>query len=310
MRAPACTAAAFVLAVASATPAHTAAQEGDRPVFDAHVHLSEFTGGGRWIESQAAADSIKAVFTRAGVRGGVGIASTFDITRWDLPDGMIRAIGFPCPGGHVPNGGPPCFGDAREFPDLAELRSHLASGAVQALGEIYTQYYGISPDDSRMDPYYALAEEFDVPVMIHMWHWNQPGGPPCCPDYRISGGDPLDLEKVLTRFPRLRIVVMHAAAPFGRELTILMLRYPNVYADVSGLLLMMGMPPLRELAEGYLAELAPMHSRLLFGSDNAYMIERALASLDQVAAFTEDQKNDILFDNAARFFRITDGRSR
>lgn len=279
------------------------AQVSQPPVFDAHVHLAEFTGGGNWIESQRAADSIAVVLEHAGVRGSIGIASTFDIVDWRLPPGMIRGLAFPCPGGRVPNDGPVCFGGAGDFPDLAQLRSHVESGAIQVLGEIYTQYYGIPPHDSLMTPYYALAEEFDIPVLIHMWHWN-PGGFQCCPNYRIANGNPLDIEKVLIRFPRLRIVVQHAAPPFGRELTLLMLRYPNVYADVSGLLFMMGMGPLKTLAESYFAELAPMHSRLLFGSDNPHMLQNALEFLDQVSAFNEEQKRDILYNNAASLFRL------
>jgi hypothetical protein len=117
--------------------------------------------------------------------------------------------------------------------------------------------------------------------LIHMWRWD-PEGPPGCPDFRIANGNPLDLEKILIRFPRLRIVVQQAAAPFGRELVLLMLRYPNVYADISGLLFVMGVGPLKPLPESYFAELAPMHSRLLFGSDNPYMVQNAIALLNQV----------------------------
>jgi predicted TIM-barrel fold metal-dependent hydrolase len=65
-----------------------------------------------------------------------------------------------------------------------------------------------------------------------------------------------------------------------------------------------GMGPLKTLAESYFAELAPMHSRLLFGSDNPYMLRNALEFLDQVSAFSEEQKRDILYNNAAQLFRL------
>jgi hypothetical protein len=286
------------------------AQVAKPSVFDAHVHLAEFTEAGNWIESQRAADSIATLLDGAGVRGGVASASTFDIVDWRLAPGLIRGIAFPCPGGRVPNGGPTCFGGAGDFPDLAQLRTHVQAGAIGALGEIYTQYYGIALDDPRMDPYYALAQEFDLPVLIHMWNWHRGEDLACCPDHRIAAGNPLAVEKVLTRYPRLRVVVQHAAAPFSRELIVLMLRYPNVHADVSGLVQMLTVPPLRPLAEQYLTELVPVHSRLLFGSDNPYMIERIIDSFNQLTIFSEQQKRDVLYNNAARFFRLETSSSQ
>jgi predicted TIM-barrel fold metal-dependent hydrolase len=47
-----------------------------------------------------------------------------------------------------------------------------------------------------------------------------------------------------------------------------------------------------------------MHSRLLFGSDNPHMLQNALEFLDQVSAFNEEQKRDILYNNAASLFRL------
>ena len=36
------------------------------------------------------------------------------------------------------------------------------------LGEVSTQYGGTGPDDPKLGPSYALAEELDIPVAIHM----------------------------------------------------------------------------------------------------------------------------------------------
>jgi predicted TIM-barrel fold metal-dependent hydrolase len=36
------------------------------------------------------------------------------------------------------------------------------------MGEIGLQYEGISPSDPSVDAYFALAEELDIPVAIHM----------------------------------------------------------------------------------------------------------------------------------------------
>lgn len=51
---------------------------------------------------------------------------------------------------------------------VASLRAAFASGRYQALAEIAPQYAGLAPNDPKLEPYFALAEEVDVPVGIHM----------------------------------------------------------------------------------------------------------------------------------------------
>src|SRR5262249_22285370 len=44
------------------------------------------------------------------------------------------------------------------------LRALHAGGRLAVLAEVTNQYAGIAPDDQRMEPYWALAEELDLPV--------------------------------------------------------------------------------------------------------------------------------------------------
>ena len=50
---------------------------------------------------------------------------------------------------------------------------------------------------------------------------------------RVAFGDPLKLETVLARHPKLRIVVSGAAWPFGDAMVALMWRYPRVWVDTA-----------------------------------------------------------------------------
>lgn len=36
------------------------------------------------------------------------------------------------------------------------------------IAEVTNQYAGIAPDDARLEPVWALAEELEIPVGIHM----------------------------------------------------------------------------------------------------------------------------------------------
>ena len=51
---------------------------------------------------------------------------------------------------------------------LDELRKDFTTGGFKVMGEIGLQYEGLSPSDPSVDQYFALAEELDIPVAIHM----------------------------------------------------------------------------------------------------------------------------------------------
>ena len=105
-----------------------------------------------------------------------------------------------------------------DHPSPDDLRRYLRAGDFQVLGEIENQYAGIAPDDERMDPYWALAEDLDIPVALHLGE-GYPGAPYLgSPKYRAQLGNPFLLEEVLVRFPKLRIYVMHYGSPMVDEM--------------------------------------------------------------------------------------------
>ena len=96
------------------------------------------------------------------------------------------------------------------------------------MGEIASQFDSIAADDPVLEPIFALAEEFDVPTLIHS---HGTGGP--APQFRIEIGRPTRIEEVLIRHPALRISIEASGFPFLEGTIALMLRYPNVYGDLS-----------------------------------------------------------------------------
>jgi hypothetical protein len=117
-------------------------------------------------------------------------------------------------------------------PDLAALRATLAASRAAGIGPLLAQSDGVAPDDPRLEPYWSLAEELDRPISIALGP-EPPGAP--SPRYRVALGDPLKLESVLTRHPKLRIVVVGAGWPFGDAMAGLMRRYPQVSVDIRPL---------------------------------------------------------------------------
>ncbi len=52
------------------------------------------------------------------------------------------------------------------------------------------QYAGVAADDPKLEPFFALAEEFDIPALIH--HHGTAGR---SEQFRISIGHPEQLEE-------------------------------------------------------------------------------------------------------------------
>jgi predicted TIM-barrel fold metal-dependent hydrolase len=101
------------------------------------------------------------------------------------------------------------------------------------MGELAFQYMGVAPTDSLAEAHFALAEQLDLPVGVHVGP-GPPGAPYLgTPGYRMRLSDPLLLEDVLVRRPTLRLYVMHAGWPMGDNMVALLYAHPQVYVDVG-----------------------------------------------------------------------------
>jgi len=184
---------------------------------------------------------------------------------------------------------------------FSELKLLLETGQIQVLGELAFQYEGIPIDDPSVDPLLALAHELDVPVHVHVEGLG--GGS----DFPIHLGNPLRVGKVLRKYPGLRIYLENAGWPFLEEVTSLMYQYPSVYADLSTIL---HLTP-RSVAYSYMKGLVDngLGKRLMFGSDQMIWPEVIGENIEMIEAaefLTQGQKRDILYNNAARFLRLSD----
>ena len=292
----------FVLAIAGVTLHSASAQDGARPpVIDMHVHSTTTTP----LElARLASLNVRYVFLAALQSDLVRWAATVDPARY------LPALIFPCAGGRAPVTGRPCFATTSEFPDLEWLRSELRAGRVKGFGELEPQFLGMSPEDERLEPYWQLAEEFDLPVGIHLG----PGPPGAAydsspapfksPGFRMAAGDPLLLEGVLLRHKRLRLFIMHAGWPRLDEMVALLYAHPNVYVDVAGL-----QSPAITPRAGYLRYLQGLvdsgfTARIMFGSDFPDQVESGIKTIVDATFLSTEEKAGILCGNAARFLRL------
>lgn len=187
------------------------------------------------------------------------------------------------------------------------LKSLLQNEGMDILGEISNQYGGIAPNDPRMYPYYALAEEMDVPILLHMGSGLL--GTPLFlnPEYQVAHSNPLLLEEVLKKYPKMRISIAHYGEPFIDELIAMMYHYPQLYVDLGGI---QWCYPREYFYQSHLKKLidAGFGKRIMFGSDMIIwpeLIEESIAIINDADFLTYEQKADIFYNNAARFLRLS-----
>lgn len=281
----------------------TAQPESPRPpVIDMHVHSTNTT-------PEEALERMKALNIR--YLFVAGLASDFPAWAAVLkPDQFLPSVSFPCPDGKAAFVDRRCWEGTHDLPDVNWLREELGAGRLKALGELIPQYFGIRPNDERLEPYWELAEEFDIPVAIHLG----PGPPGAAyesspspvkfPDFRMVAGDPLDLEEVLLRHKSLRLLVMHAGWPRLEPMIALLYGHPNVYVDVGAL--QSGFMVPRPSYYAYLRGLTDdgFARRIVFGSDFPNQVEPGIDAILAADFLSETQKADILCGNATRFLRL------
>ena len=138
------------------------------PVIDMHLHV--YSADGRWKEhipnpitgqpmtadnpqkhyDATMAEIKKWNYQKAVISGN----DTTTAYTWKAknPDLFITGLAF----------------DLENLPDTNWLRAAFESAKIKVLGEIGVQYNGVAPDSSILEPYYSLAERYDIPVAIHI----------------------------------------------------------------------------------------------------------------------------------------------
>ena len=189
---------------------------------------------------------------------------------------------------------------------LARIRKLHASGELSAIAEVGSQYHGLGPDDPAMEPLWALAEELDLPVGLHMGlGW--PDVNADMPRMRMRLGNPLLLEDVLVRHPKLRLYVMHAGWPHLDGLIAMLHSFPNLMVDVAVIDWAIAEPEFHFYLKRIVG--AGFGDRVMYGSDQMVWPDAVTLSIERIRRadyLTEAQKRDIFFNNAVRFFRWKD----
>ena len=111
----------------------------------------------------------------------------------------------------------------------AVVREALGTLGLRGL-KLHCHVQRMAPDDPRLDVVYQLASDAERPILIHA------GREPSNPAYGLNtralcGVDAV--ERVLQRFPKLKLIVPHLGADEFVEYGALLERYPNLWLDTT-----------------------------------------------------------------------------
>ncbi len=171
--------------------------------------------------------------------------------------------------------------------ELAELVRNQGFKGLK----LYPTYQHFYPNEAKIYPLYAKAQELDIPVLLHI-------GSSIFTGSRLKYGDPIYLDDVAVDFPELKLVQAHSGRPFWYQKALTLARiHENVYMELSGL------PPQNLLT--YFPELERIAHKVIYGSDWPAVptIKENIIALGGLNLNAEALRM-ILGENAARLLKL------
>ena len=263
-------------------------------IIDCHVHLNNYHEQVHHKLSESVA-KLRGAMAEAGV--DYALVLTSYIVNPDRPSvrEVIDAIGDATDLGVVAG---ISYLEYKER-DLRELADDLRAGRVKGL-KLYPGYEPFYPHDKRLKVVYDLAEEFDVPVMIHSGDTYSPKG-------KLKYAHPLEIDEVAVDHPKVKFVICHLGNPWLTDAMEVIYKNANVYADISGLVL----GEFTQAFEDYMNDeiedvitYAGEPEKFLYGTDWPIC---SMKSYLEFARHLEIQPRDrdlLLYENARRLFKL------
>lgn len=183
--------------------------------------------------------------------------------------------------------------------DLRELADFLEDGLVKGL-KLYPGYEPFYPHDKRLQVVYDLAEEFDVPVMIHSGDTYSPKG-------KLKYSHPLEIDEVAVDHPNVKFIICHLGNPWLTDCMEVVYKNANVHADISGLVL----GEFTEAFEDYMTDeikdvilYAGDPRFFLFGTDWPICSMRSYVNFVKQLGLPADAYTAMMYENARRLFKL------
>lgn len=254
-------------------------------IIDAHIH-ADFTGMPEPVSGiPETRERLLADMERAGVRGAVAHMSVEGEGYVDLTShGVIHCVS---PGAAVA---------------VTRVAERLRAGTHHCV-KIYLGYVPRYATDSAYEPVYALAAEYDVPVVFHT-------GDTYSSRAKLKYAHPLAIDEVAVDHPAVDFVIAHAGYPWIETAAEIAYKNPNVFIEASAFMVGDASTEADRWLKQFVVE--PIAwifgyiedpTKLMFGSDWPLV---DMASYVEVyrRAIPREHWQAVFHDNAVRVFRM------
>jgi len=207
------------------------------PIIDIHIHLSDIDSFRRTAADLSGVDytaaGLKAEFDQSGVILGIGMGVTEQTT------GAFPDSSSPNPMGlDLAETVPPflmeCVGinpnrltGERAQEELDRIEARLKAPEVAGI-KLYAGYYHHYVYDKIYGPVYELAARYGVPVVIHTGDTYSMNG-------LLKYSHPLTVDELSFQQRGVNFMICHLGDPWVMDAAEVVAKNPNVYADLSGL---------------------------------------------------------------------------
>ncbi len=261
-------------------------------VIDCHVHLSTFGHEGQTFSEIR--DSLLASMESLGISyslicpdsepntGVSDLATTEELVRDHPKLFMLGTVQVPAVGMAL----------------IAKLDGLADGGDIVGI-KLYPGFELFYPDEDQCHAIYEVCMSHDIPVVFHSGETREEA-------WREQYNHPGEIAKVARRFPALKIVVAHFSQPHLAACRDVVLRYPNVHVDISGLAHPEVVGACGKEAIAYnLQDLASQQpDKILFGTDWPICDVGDHPRLVTSLTTSDMAKTLILSQNAKRVFRL------
>jgi predicted TIM-barrel fold metal-dependent hydrolase len=182
-------------------------------------------------------------------------------------------------------------------PEAASYVAALVDEGVEVF-KVHVQVGAFALDDPHLDGVWERLEESGTPIVVHAGSGPVPNA--------FTGPGPV--ERVLTRWPRLTVVVAHLGAPEYDEFLSLAERFERVHLDTT-MAFTDFFEDLAPYPPSLLPRLADLRDKVLLGSDFPtipYPYLHQLESLERLG-LGDDWLRAVWWENGARLFGMSRG---
>jgi hypothetical protein len=170
-----------------------------------------------------------------------------------------------------------------------EAKKYIQMGAKGI--KLYPSYNHFYPNDRRLYPLYALAQDEQLPVLVHT-------GSSVFKGSKIKYADPVHLDELAADFSDLTLLMAHSGRGIWYDRAFFLSRlHPHLYLEISGL------PPKNLL--NYFPDMENNIDKFVYGSDWP-AVQTISSNVDaiQKLPLKPESKKKILYDNAAKILGL------